>query len=121
MTKATTAEGDTVRRSLNWALARRGTLEVWTDALRFKDWQIPYAQIDEAVLHSIWQGLLPGFVLVVKSKGTIYQFGLNYGKFWKGELPFAVDRASGQMGCSWGSILLRVLLVAAALYYLLSR
>jgi hypothetical protein len=33
MTKATTAEGEDVRRSLNWAVSRRGILEVREDAL----------------------------------------------------------------------------------------
>ncbi len=124
MAKATTAEQGEVRRSLNWAFARRGSLEVWSDALRFKDWAIPYAAIDQASLYRFWQGFIPGFVLVVKSADTVYQFGLNYGSFWKRELPFPVERATARMGYSWGSWLLRICLIclnAAALYYLLAR
>jgi hypothetical protein len=50
MTKATLAEGDEIRRSMSWAFARRGFLEIWPDALACGDWVIPYSEIDEAVL-----------------------------------------------------------------------
>jgi hypothetical protein len=76
MTKATTAEGENLRCSLNWIVARRAMLKVMPDALVCGDWRIPYDKIDEAVLFSIWS-IFPGFLLRVRVAGTIYQFGLN--------------------------------------------
>ncbi|MEM9906117.1 MAG: hypothetical protein AAF921_13950 [Cyanobacteria bacterium P01_D01_bin.44] len=53
MTKATIAEGDHIRRSFNWVMSRRGLLKVYDDRLACGDWDIPYADIEEAVLFRI--------------------------------------------------------------------
>ncbi len=119
-TKATTAEGEEIRRSMNWALARRAQLRVMPDALECGDWRIPYAEIDEGVLFRVPTALLiPAYVLRVKSKGKIWQFGLNPGKFWRGELPFPVTRESATMGYSPLSLALRIVLAAILVIWLL--
>ena len=117
MTKATTAEGEELRRSLNWVISRRGILKVMPDALVCGNWRIPYSQIDEAVLFSIWS-LLPGFLLRVKSKGKTYQFGLNWNPFWKRELPFPVAREKGKLKHSAFSIVIRLILVGYIVYWI---
>jgi len=116
MTKATTAEGDDVRRSLNWVLSRRCTLKVFDDRLECGDWVVPYRDVDEAVLFRVRQMLIPGYVLRVKAQGRIYQFGLNRGKYWDGELPFPVAREAASVGYSWFSIAVRVVLVGCVAY-----
>jgi hypothetical protein len=115
MTKATIAEGDDLRYSFNWLVARRGILKVMPDALVCGNWRIPCEQIDEAVLFSIWS-TLPGFVLRVKSGGTVYQFGLNWNPFWTKELPFAVTREKGKLGYSTYSIIVRIIGLGATCY-----
>lgn len=115
MTKATIAEGDDLRYSFNWLVARRGILKVMPDALVCGNWRIPYEHIDDAVLFSIWS-TLPGFVLRVKSGGTVYQFGLNWNPFWKKELPFTVTREKGKLGYSTYSIIVRILGLGAIAY-----
>lgn len=114
VTKATTAEGDDIRRSLNWVISRRAFLVLYADHLKCGDWIIPYGEIDEAVLFRVRQGLIPGYVLRIKTRGQIYQFGLNPGRFWRGPLPFPVTRESAALGYSWFSLILR----GAALAYL---
>lgn len=121
ITKATTAEGDDIRYSLNWVLARRGTLKVWTDALVCGDWRIPYSEIEEAVLIRTSQMFIPGYVLRVKSHGAIYQFGLNLGRYWTRELPFPVRREKARLGYSRFSIILRVVIIIAIVAYVLWR
>jgi len=69
MVKATTAEGDDIRRSFNWATARRGILKVMSDSLVCGDWIIPYDQIEDATLFSFWSLYLPGYILRVKTAG----------------------------------------------------
>jgi len=119
MTKATTAEGDDVRYSVNWVVARRGILKVMPDALVCGDWRIPYEEIDEAVLFSVTSFFfLPGFVLRVRSRGTIYQFGLNWNPFWKRELPFPVTREKGRLGLSPFSVVIRVAALSYLVYWL---
>ncbi|NEQ51639.1 MAG: hypothetical protein F6K11_16120 [Leptolyngbya sp. SIO3F4] len=108
MTKATTAEGDDIRRSLNWVTARRGILKIHDDHLELGAWHLFYKDFDEAVLFSIRQTLIPGYVLRIKTQGTIYQFGLNYSRFWKKDLPFPVERRRMKLKLSWSSLVIRV-------------
>ena len=117
MTKLTTAEGDDIRRSFNWVVSRRGTLKVFDDALECGNFRIPYDTIDEAVLFSTRQMMIPAYVLRVASAGTLYQFGLNPSSYWKGELPFPVARENVRLQYSWFSITARTALVAYAVYF----
>lgn len=121
MTKATTAEGDGVRHSFNWAVSRRGILEVGADSLASGDWVIPYSEIDEAILYSVRQMFIPGDILLVKSRSVTYQFGLNWGPFWTRDLPFPVRRESARIGYSWYSIAVRVALLGLLAYWLWRR
>jgi hypothetical protein len=121
MTKASTAEGGDIRHSFNWVVSRRGILKVSTNALECGDWRIPYDTIEEAVLFSVRQMFIPGYVLCVKAGGTIYQFGLNTGQFWRGELPFPVRREAARLRYSWFSILVRLVAVGAVAYLLIRR
>ena len=116
LTKATTAEGDQIRHSLSWVVSRRAILKVMPDALVCGAWNIPYQDIDEAVLFSVWGMLVPGFVLRVKSRGRIYQFGLNWSPFWRRELPFPVRREKGKLKWSVFSILVRLVAAGYLLY-----
>lgn len=110
MTKATTAEGDNIRRSLNWVTARRGLLKIYDDRLELGSWHLPYSDFDEAILFSIRQTFIPGYVLKIKTQGKIYQFGLNQNRFWKQQdLPFPVERQTMKLKLSWFSIAMRVI------------
>jgi hypothetical protein len=82
------------------------------DALEFKDWRLPFAEIDEAKLISTSQMFIPCYVLQVVAGDRTYQFGLNPGSFWKGELPFAVVREKRRLGHSWFSLIIRLVAVA---------
>lgn len=83
---------------------------VMPSALVCGNWQIPYDQIDEAVLFFTWN-VLPGFTLRVKSNGMIYQFGVRSNPFWKKEMPFPVARKKGKLGYSAYSIIVRAILL----------
>jgi len=118
MTKATTAEGDDIRHSQNWLTSRRGKLNVMSDSLVCGDWRIPYNEIDEAVLFRTSQMFIPCYVLRVKSNGVVYQFGLNPGRFWKGDLPFPVRREKVRFRFSPFSIVGRIVLVLTLAYWI---
>ncbi|MEO1590906.1 MAG: hypothetical protein AAFU71_06405 [Cyanobacteria bacterium J06632_22] len=107
-TKATTAEGDDIRRSLNWVTARRTFLKVYTDRIECGPWLIPHTAIDEAVLFRVTQFFIPGYVLRIKTHCEIYQFGLNWNPFWKGDLPFPVERSVAHIKWSAFSIAVRL-------------
>ena len=118
MTKATTAEGDTLRHSQNWVMARRAILQVWSDRLICGDWIIPYDAIREAVLFSIRSTFfIPGYILKVRTDDRTYQFGLNAGRFWRGDLPFPVSRERGRLAYSPFSLIVRLVLLGYVIYY----
>ena len=117
MAKMTSSEGEMTRHSLSWLASQRGTLRVMSNALEFGGLRIRYDEIDEAVLIATSQMFIPCYILRILWKNRIYQFGLNPGSYWKGELPFSVKRERMRLGYSWFSTLARVI-VALLLGYL---
>ena len=121
MTKGVIAEGDQLRYSPAWVTARRGVLKVYPDRLVCGDWTIPVAEIREAVLSSFRSAFgIPGYVLRVDTDSKTYHFGLNGGRYWKGELPFPVRREKVKLRYSAFSIAARCLLIAMIIYYIYS-
>ena len=118
LTKATTAEGDDIRRSLNWVVARRGLLNIYDDHLELGTWHLAYGDFDEAILFSVRQMLIPGYVLKIKHQGTIYQFGLNHNRFWEKDLPFPVERGTMTLKISRFSMIIRAISLAFLGYLL---
>lgn len=118
MTKGTTAEGDDIRRSFNWVTARRGILKIYDDHLELGSWHLPYRDFDEAILFSIRQTFIPGYVLRIKTQGRIYQFGLNYNRFWKKDLPFPIERQAMGLKLSRFSIAIRIMSLISLGYLL---
>ena len=96
MTKAIIADGDHLRLGPRWITSRRARLKLYEDHLQCGDWSIAYGDIREAVLASIRTPLLriPGYVLSVRTDANTYHFGLNPGRYWKGELPFPASNRS---------------------------
>ena len=122
MSKAMIAEGDQLHYGPNWALARRAALKVFDDHFECGDWTIPYPSITKATLYSIRSTLgIPGYILKMETAEKTYHFGLNWGKFWKGELPFEVSREKGKLGYSTFSIILRVVLIGYIAWWLWGR
>lgn len=119
--KATKKEGENIRCSLNWASSRRGRLYIMADSLKCGNWKIPYSEIDEAIVYSMPWLFTRAYILFVKSKGQIYQFGLNPSRFWKGELPFPVKREKIN-NKYWNVInVLRYVIFGYLLYWIISE
>jgi hypothetical protein len=121
MTKALIAEGDYTMPSARWIVSRRGTLKVFSDRLECGDWSIPYDEIEESVLHSGAGLLFPGYVLKVTTQNKTYQFGLNPGGFWKGELPFPVRRTSRSRGQTLFVYTVRTVVMVVLAYWLWAK
>lgn len=118
VTKATTAEGDQLRYSPNWLIARRAILKIFDDHLECGNWTVDYATIRDAALYSVRSSLwLPGYVLRIETPDKTYHFGLNWGSFWKGDLPFPARRERGRLGYSWFSVIYRIILLGFLLYF----
>lgn len=120
MTKGTVAEGDQRKNGPNWVTARRASLKIFDDHLECGNWHVNFPEIERAVLYSFRSSLLlPGYILSVETNDRAYSFGLNgWGKFWKGELPFAVEREKGRLKLSWFSIAVRAMLIGCIGYLL---
>jgi hypothetical protein len=122
MTKAIISEGDDIRRSLGWVTSRRGRLKVFSDRLECGDWRLPFSEIETSTLASFRSLLfIPGYILKIKTKGKIYQFGLNGGSFWKGSLPFPVTREQGSVKHSPLSVVIRVIVFGYILMWVIKK
>lgn len=116
MAKAIKTNREEFTRSSKWVLARRGTLFVKKDKLQMDKWVIPYPEIEDAILFKTKTlFFITSYILMVKFKGEIYQFGLNPNSYWEGDLPFPVKREEGKMGYSPFSILLRIVAISIIL------
>lgn len=106
----TTKIGDVRAIAQAWRYrVREGKLRVWSDALQFEDWRIPYTELDDAVVTRV-QAISPSYFPRIKVKGKPYQFAIQKGgSFFKGDLPFPVRRASAR-GFTWTRALVRLLI-----------
>lgn len=110
-TKGTRREAGPPRRSLNWALARRGWFEVHRDRVACGDWVLPASGIVRAVLYDVRQFLIPARLLELRTESETYQFGFNPWVRVERYLPFPVARERARLRLSVGSLLLRAALL----------
>jgi hypothetical protein len=108
--KGITVAGPEVRRSTDWAVARRGWLHIYADRLELGDWVIPYSAIQEATLFRL-RTLLGGYVLYVRANGQAYQFGLNPWALLGKQLPFPHAREATRVRHTALTIAVRVVLL----------
>lgn len=121
MTKGIIADDVRTLGAPRWATARRGFLRVFSDHLECGDWIIPYEQIQEAQVHHGIGMIISGHLLVVRTKERTYQFGLNPNRFWRGDLPFAVQHIHRSVGRTALVYLFRVLLFLGIGYWVWAR
>jgi hypothetical protein len=121
MTKGVRGASEEFEYGMGWVTARRSFLSVFQDRLECGDWHIPYHTITQAVLFKTRQMFIPCYILKIRTEESAYQFGLNGNKFWATELPFPVAREKGRLKYSKFSIAVRVILVAALIWYFFFR
>ena len=121
MTKGVQGAAEQFEYGLSWVTSRRATLKVFPDRLECGNWTIPFSAIEQAVLFETKQWFIPCYVLKIRTADTAYQFGLNPGKFWGGDLPFEVERQKGRLKYSAYSIAIRVVLVVGIIWYFYSH
>ena len=117
--KALRAAGEQLQYGLNWAFSRRGRLKVYNDHLTCGDWRVEYSEVKAATLYTFRSTFyLPGHILKLETADRTYHFGLNGAKFWKGELPFPVEREKAKLRYSWPSLLARIVLIGYLVHLL---
>lgn len=121
MTKGVRGAPEQFEYGLKWITSRRGFLKVFRDRLECGDWNIPFSAIDEAELFQTRSGIIPCFILKVRTADNTFQFGLNGNKFWKSDLPFEVKRTKGRLKYSAFSICLRIALISGLVWYVFFR
>ncbi len=118
--KGTTAEGQDVRRSANWAVARRGWLRVFPDRLEMGDWRIPYPTIHQATLFRL-KTVFGGYVLRVTTTEQTYQFGMNPWALRRRSLPFPHDLQDTRVRNSMVTVIIRILALGLFLAWAFQR
>jgi len=101
-----------------WRKERHGNLVFSRNSLQFLEWNIPYSDIEEAVLYSPSESYLLSFissVLRVKTVGEVYDFAverLNVSGF---NIPFRVEKQSEPILKRKHSILIFIAIVIAVI------
>ena len=116
--KASDRENGSPRRGAAWVKSRRGWFKVFDDRVEFGDWIIPAAAVQEAVLFEMRQLFIPVFVLQLTAAEATYQFGCNPWSRVVRFQPFAVERRRAKLGYSAFSIVIRVVIAVAVIYWL---
>jgi len=107
LVKARKSSSPTVAPSGGWLFVRRARLKVTEEGLICGDWEIPYSEIEEAVLRSYSFLWTKSYLLRLRAKDAQYEFGISPSKFWKGEIPFPIKREnSGAAG--WVGNIIRI-------------
>jgi len=105
-----TREFDVGVLTRTWAGGRKGRLRILSDAIEFEDWRIPCSEIDVAIL-TLVKGIGKGYFLRIKARGTPYQFSIQGGSHFQGDLPFPVRRETTR-GFDWSWLVMRILMAA---------
>lgn len=115
--KAISNKEKTSELGMDWATSKRCFLKVADDYIEAANIKIPFSEIQSATLRIVPSAFfMPGCILtVVNTTGTVNHFGLRYSAYWKGDLPFKVERLSSQVPLLWP----RRILILAILFWLI--
>jgi hypothetical protein len=117
-TKATRREAGEPRYSANWLAARRAWLEFHAERVTCGDWSIPFTEVNRATLYGVRQFFFirVSVVELETAKGT-FQFGVNPWVDPTPHLPLQLTVQQARLRYSPFSILARVALVVAVLWW----
>lgn len=81
--------------SKRWNRAPKCTLKIESTELSYDDWCIPFKEINKATIRTYRSALFFEYaILSIETDSNTHHFGIKYDDYWKGELPFAVERIS---------------------------
>ncbi|MFA4828816.1 MAG: hypothetical protein WC855_10825 [Thermodesulfovibrionales bacterium] len=102
---------------MDWATSKRCLLKIADDYIETANIKIPFSEIQSATLRIVPSAFfIPGCILsVVNTTGTVHHFGLRYSSYWKGDLPFMVERLSSHVPLLWPR---RILILAILFWFI---
>lgn len=81
------------RSSSQWTRARKCKLSFSEDRLHFLDFSVRYGDVEKATIHVYQSALMFEYgIFSLQHHGETVFFGIKYDDFWKGDLPFPVER-----------------------------
>ena len=91
-------QGDEVRLSFRWLLAHWDELRLTRAALEWRNWRIPYEEIEDAMIYRYPFFMGKPSTLVIWVRGTNYHFQIQsisraryvIDPVWFGTMPFAI-------------------------------
>ena len=116
--KATNREGEEVRFSHNWTIAKRAFFKVYEDRIECGSWNIPFSEVESAHFYKAKQMFIPVKVLQLVTEKGKYQFAFNpWADLFK-YLGIEYEQSDIKLDYSTYSIVIRVFLVAYLGYLL---
>jgi len=116
--KATNREGEEVRFSHNWTIAKRGFFKVYEDRIECGSWNIPFSEVESAHFYKAKQMFIPVKVLQLVTVKGKYQFAFNPWANPFKHLGIEYKQSEIKLVYSTYSIVIRVFLVAYLGYLL---
>lgn len=101
--------------SKQWTRAKKCKLVIDHDGLHFQENFIGLESLKKCTMHIYKSALFFEYgVLAVETDDATYHFGVKYDDFWKGDLPFPMERARQETPF----ILFRQILIIVILVYI---
>jgi hypothetical protein len=114
--KAILNQNNSTNTGIDWATSKRTILNLDDKSLTAANSKVLYTNILKAKLRIVPSAFfMPGCILTVTTDKTTHHFGLRYGSYWKGELPFPVEREKVNVSGIW----IRRLIILGILGYIL--
>lgn len=81
----------------DWTRAARCTLNFTENGLEYLDYITPYAEITQATIHIYQSAFFFEYgIFSLSTAEYTHHFGIKYSEYWKGELPFPVERIENE-------------------------
>ena len=115
-----TSENTDVQRGMNWVTSQRAVVLLTDKRITCGKWDIPLDDIEASELKKFNTIYGPGLVLKLSTKNQEhYQFGMQMNKEWTEQTVLPLTMEKTKVKFSPFSIIIRLLLVAYILYYLI--
>lgn len=102
-------------------LARRDWLKIYDDRIECGIWEIPYAEVKEAIVYKTRQGFIPVKILVLSTEDGNFQFGVNPWSNPFRHMAIPLRQESMKLEYSLFSTAIRVLVVGYLVYWACQR
>ena len=111
-----------IKRGLDWVTSQRSVILLTDKRVKCGQWDIPLDNIASAELLKINTTFGPGQVLKITTKDQEnFQFGMQMNHEWTTQKVLPLTFEKGKLKYSLFSIIIRIILLAIAIYWIVEK